>query len=171
MLKRLLALAGLSFAVALLTGACSALPGLRDELAVEPSTDCAKAAGEPDGFDYWVVGLTPEPVYWRGCDKAGATLANSIMATSEMLRIDLRDADLRGADLRATNLHAANLAGADLAGSRLQAANLRGANLAGANLRGTDLTGIVLFETRLDGATWSDGSVCAPGSLGRCVRE
>lgn len=163
--------AGLSLAALFLTGACSALPGLREDLALEPPTDCGQPATQIDGFDYWVVGLTPEPVSWQGCDKAGATLAGAALPTSEMSNIDLRGADLAGADLRATNLHGADLEDADLAGSRLQAVNLRRANLAGADLRGTDLTGVVLYQTRLEGAVWSDGVTCLPGSVGRCLRE
>jgi len=48
----------------------------------------------------------------------------------------------------------------DLSGANLSFANLSGANLSGANLSGAIL----------DGATWTDGSTCENGSIGRCKK-
>ena len=68
-------------------------------------------------------------------------------------------ADLTGAKLRFSVLAKCNLEGAILRG-----ADLRDANLEQANLDGADLT-----EARLSGATWTDYSKCAKGSVGRCI--
>lgn len=77
-------------------------------------------------------------VNWSGCTMDGALLV--------------------GVDLRA----------ADLLGASLKQANLRYADLARANLLRADLSGADLTGTRLDGAVWSDGRVCAAGSVGVC---
>lgn len=82
-------------------------------------------------------------VNWEGCDKTRANLSNTL----------LRNANLRGADLRRARLDHADLSRADLTG----------ANLAGASLSGTDMR-----AARLEGATWYDGRVCGPGSVGTC---
>jgi len=55
----------------------------------------------------------------------------------------------------------ANLVEANLTGATLTKASLRGANLKGAILSKTTLQG-----ADLSGATWTDGRVCAEGSIG-----
>ncbi len=60
------------------------------------------------------------------------------------------------------------LAGADLRQANLTGVNFSGANLSYANLGGAELTGVLLQGARLDGTIWTDGKVCAQGSLGHC---
>lgn len=106
----------------------------------------------------------PAPgINWGGCDKY--------------------EVRLRGVDLSGGNLSYTNFVQADLSGSRLRQAKLVGANLSGANLNETDLEGadlsyadlhgaslvsVTLKSANLEHAIWTDGRVCATGSLGQC---
>ncbi len=94
----------------------------------------------------------------RGADLSGARLAGADLSYAGLGTADLARADLAHARLVGTGLGGADLRGADLAGSNLSYANLRGARLAGARLAGANL----------DQAIWTDGRVCAEGSVGGC---
>jgi hypothetical protein len=91
---------------------------------------------------------------FRGADLDKSDLAYSNLSASDLSYCNLRDSNLVGVGLR----HA------DLSHARLNNANLSYADLQGANLGGADLEG-----AKLDKAIWVDGSVCAPGSVGRCA--
>lgn len=80
-------------------------------------------------------------VNWSGCSKNDTLLVG---------------ADLYGAELVGTNFKGTNLSHADL----------RYANLTQAHLEGADLTGAQLGE-----AVWTDGSICAAGSVGECKQR
>jgi len=41
--------------------------------------------------------------------------------------------------------------------------------LLNADLTGADLTNANLTEANLEGATWIDGGICQPGSIGMCI--
>jgi hypothetical protein len=94
----------------------------------------------------------------RGADLAGARLIEADLSYGSLGTADLAGADLTAARLVGTGLGGADLRGADLTRSDLSYANLRGARLAGARLTGADL----------DQAIWTDGRVCAEGSVGEC---
>jgi Pentapeptide repeats (8 copies) len=64
----------------------------------------------------------------------------------------------------------ADLSGANLRGANLRWADLRGTNLSGADLAGADLTGARLAGAALGGATWVNGAICGPNSIGTCIR-
>jgi hypothetical protein len=123
-------------------------------------------------------------VVWDNCAMEGRALVRVDLSDSHMRNMALSGADLRrsvlkGADLSFTNLSVARLQGADLRGAKLTGASLRGADLEGADLEGADLSYANLYNARiervrldgarLDHAVWVDGSLCTPGSLGRCV--
>jgi uncharacterized protein YjbI with pentapeptide repeats len=91
-------------------------------------------------------------------DFSGARLDGADLSYSEMAVARLRDASLNGAELTGASLRGADLAGADLSGANLSYVDLLGADLTGANLR----------AATLDNAIWTDGRICAPGSVGRC---
>ncbi len=103
-----------------------------------------------------------------GGDLHGANLAGAFLNEAYLDRANLtgailneailNEAFLTGAKLEVANLSEANLTGANLIKAYLYKANLTGANLTGANLTGADLS----F------ATWTDGRVCAIGSVGKC---
>ena len=53
--------------------------------------------------------------------------------------------------------------------ANMQKVNLLDADLSGANLQGANLNGAILIKAKFDGATWTDGRICAKGSIGRCL--
>ena len=91
----------------------------------------------------------------------GASLSNAQLRSASLMSANLRNANLSGANMEFALLSQANLSGANLAGADLRNAQLMGANLNGANLSGANLSM----------ATWTDESICAEGSIGRCIRE
>jgi hypothetical protein len=123
-------------------------------------------------------------VNWSHCRMAGLDLQGVNLAGSRLESINLVEArlsgaqlpgarldyaDLRRADLRRCNLAHASLVGAILQDTRLDGARLTGADLAYADLRGTSLENVNLEGVRLERAMWTDGRVCADGSVGECL--
>jgi len=51
----------------------------------------------------------------------------------------------------------------------LRTGECRGCYLRRANFRNIDLTGMDYSRANLEGATWTDGTVCQVGSIGKCV--
>ena len=125
---------------------------------------------------------------------AVALLTGAKLFGAKLFEANLFGADLRSANLFAANLFAANLQGADLSRANLTGADLRSADLTDANLYRADLTGANLKGADLDradlteailtkalltdayltgallsGATWTDGRICALGSIGECL--
>ena len=60
-------------------------------------------------------------------------------------------------------LNTGSCSACDLSDANLFRADLSGANLFGVNLFATNLSG-----ANLTGATWTDGRICAEGSIGQC---
>ncbi len=114
-----------------------------------------------------------------GLDLQGVNLAGSLLESINLTEAKLSGAqlpgarldyaDLRRADLRHCNLTHASLVGAILQDTRLDGARLTGADLAYADLRGTTLEEVNLEGVRLERAMWTDGRVCADGSVGECL--
>lgn len=141
-----------------------------------------KPGETPDSMD---CGQPPAPgVRWDNClmegrDFAGANLIGAHMKNMQLSRADLSGSQLVNADLSFTVMSVADLRGADLRAARLVGASLRGADLTDANLARADLSyanlrrarlqGVNLEEVKLGNAVWTDGRVCAVGSVGRCV--
>jgi len=96
----------------------------------------------------------------EGCNLRGANLS----------RANLSGINLSGADLGGVNLRGANLSGANLSGAKLGDAVLSDANLSSANLTGASLAGAYMFGTDFSRATWTDGTTCREGSLGKCEK-
>lgn len=108
-----------------------------------------------------------------GVDLSGADMTNMRLSRADLEGARLERADLSYSELAVARLRNARLGGAVLVGAALRGADLGGADLAGANLSyadltGADLTGTNLSAATLDQAIWTDGSVCRPGSVGRC---
>lgn len=99
----------------------------------------------------------------------GAKLQRGNFSYAIMQLINLKGADLMLANLEGAHMHAANLQNANLMMSNMQKTNLVDADLSGANLQGANLIGAILIKTKFDGATWTDGRVCAKGSIGECL--
>lgn len=121
---------------------------------------------------------TPK-VNWRGCDKSGTLLAGSDLSGANLSRAKFNSTDLSGsrfpsanlsqADFSYATLNQAGMAHANLEGANLNFAELREADLSFANLRDANMAGAVLDGAKLDQAIWSDGRVCAVGSIGQCL--
>ncbi|GBE11594.1 serine/threonine-protein kinase B [bacterium BMS3Bbin12] len=126
----------------------------------------------------------PAPgVDWSYCTLEGLRLSKADLSRADLRSVDLRGADLAGArlvgaDLSYGSFGIADLAGADLTGARLVGTGLSGADLRGAdlsrsdlsyaNLRGARLAGARLTGANLNQAIWTDGRICAQGSVGEC---
>lgn len=99
-----------------------------------------------------------------GANLQGANLSYSILQLA-----NLKEANLMMSNLEGAHLHAVNLRKANLMLANLTRANLLDADLSGANLQGANMQGAILIQTKLSGATWTDGRVCAEGSVGKCL--
>jgi hypothetical protein len=97
----------------------------------------------------------------------GANLSNADLTHAFIggFWADHRDANFSGANLSNAVLHDADLGNANFSGANLTGADITEAYLVGANLTDANLTGAIL-----DQATWTDGSTCASGSTGECIR-
>jgi len=124
-------------------------------------------------------------VNWTNCLKpqlnlhdkilSNAQLRNSQLVGSNMMNTTLIDADMAYADLRFTNLSYSQLQNSLLLGANLKNADLSYADLSNANLSYADLTGANLGGSKLDNARfgnaiWIDGQICAPHSIGQCIK-
>ncbi|MES9815694.1 MAG: pentapeptide repeat-containing protein [Candidatus Thiodiazotropha sp.] len=113
-----------------------------------------------------------------GVDMHESSLASARLDRSNFERANFSRAIFQLANLKDTNLMLSNLEHAHMHGVNLQNANLMFANLSGASLfdadlsgadlRGANLVGAILIKAKLDGATWTDGHICAEGSIGEC---
>jgi uncharacterized protein YjbI with pentapeptide repeats len=114
-----------------------------------------------------------------GGDCSGGSLERAAIVGRNVAGMNFARADLSGASLMSNNFESASFAGADLegatlSGARLVNADLTGADFTRANLMGADLTGANIQGATFDraalgGAIFPDGTVCAAGSIGRCV--
>ena len=131
----------------------------------EPEAQCTQAVR---------IGLQAPGVDWRnsslaqmrldGANLRGGNFTQSILDLSNLKGANLMLANLERAHLHAVNLRDSNLMLANLSGASLLDADLTGANLQGANLQKT-----ILIQAKLSGAIWTDGRICAEGSVGECL--
>lgn len=82
---------------------------------------------------------------------------------------NLKKENLNNKNYQNRNLSYTDLSGSNLTGTVLQGANLSNANLTDANLNSANLTGANLTGTNFTGATWTNGVICASGSIGFCA--
>jgi hypothetical protein len=150
------------------------------ELAAQPNVDWSNCRFE--GLQLMAVdlhGASLQNTSLIAAKLRGANLSQAQMSYSNLLNADvsntnLTNAILVGAVLRKADLSAADLQGSDLSYAILQDvdlsnANLRDANLAHVMLTGANITNTNLSGAKLDSAIWLDNTICAPGSVGRCV--
>lgn len=109
----------------------------------------------------------------RGADLSGALLRNTDLLGSRLEGARLVEADLSYAELQRTLLERADLRRATIIGAALQNAVLTDARLDGADLSFVNLTGANIAGASFDGAildraVWTDGRICATGSVGTC---
>lgn len=96
-------------------------------------------------------------------DLEGANLSSAMLQVTNLYK-----ANLKKANLAFSHMHAVNLVGANLEGANLDGVSLLDANLEGANLKGASIHRVTWTAANLSGATWVDGRVCKPGSIGEC---
>lgn len=63
------------------------------------------------------------------------------------------------------------LSGIDLSYADLGGSNLIGATFIKSTLYGANLSGAKIGAANFSGAQWVDGSICQPGSVGRCIKR
>ncbi|MGB3363277.1 MAG: pentapeptide repeat-containing protein [Thermodesulfobacteriota bacterium] len=119
------------------------------------------------GADLTEANLTSASLLTTNLTGANLTFAN--LATADMTASKLPGANLTGANLNTARLVRANLIEATLTRADLTNANLFNADLARAGLLNAILTGADLGNANLVGATWIDGGICQPGSIGMCI--
>ncbi len=130
----------------------------------EPEAQCswavrigAKAPGV-DMHDASMASMRLDKANLQGANLSGVILQLSSLEGANLMLANLERAHMHGTNLRNANLMMANLTGV----------NLLDADLTGANLRGAKIQGVILMKARLDNATWTNGRVCAVGSIGEC---
>lgn len=132
---------------------------------LEPESQCTQAVFiglEAPGLDMNHASL-PQ-VRFDKANLQGANLSYAILQLA-----NLQDSNLMLGNLEGAHLHAANLRNSNLMLANLQRVNLVDADLRGANLRGANLGRAILIQANLENATWVDGRICGPGSIGECL--
>lgn len=89
----------------------------------------------------------------ESADFSGKNLAGYVFTNA-----DLEGANFVHADLEKTKFNGANLSNANFYHADLEEANLKGANIKGANFKNAEL----------EYTTWTNGRICAEGSIGAC---
>ncbi len=131
----------------------------------EPETQCTSAVrigAKLAGVDMNSSSMTTMRL--DNSDLQRANLSHSILQMSNFKGSNMMLINLEGAHMHAVNLQNTNLMLANMNKVNLLDADLRGANLKGANLQGA-----ILIKANLSNATWTDGRVCAEGSIGKCL--
>ncbi len=143
------------------TGSVVLKPGWYALLLVSGNT-----TSENHGDDSRTIFLQPNgqagsgaPSLSRSSASIGVTPVKRLLSINSCAGCDLTGAKLQGANLNGAELDRAVLTDADLSSARLRRASLRDARLNGAILTGADLSG----------ATWTDGTICGEGSIGKCL--
>lgn len=99
-----------------------------------------------------------------------AELENAVFRSVELIRVDFTNANLKGADF--SKARSGYVSQEDLWNNAYQI-DFSGANLTGANLTGLkrEFNHKVKYSrsTNFSGATWYDGRICGPNSLGFCA--
>ncbi len=132
---------------------------------LEPEAQCTSAVR---------IGLNAPGVDMHNSSMATMRLDNAYLVKANLSYSILQLTSLQGANLMLANLegahmHGVNLKEANLMMANLSKVNLLDADLSGANLLGANLSGATLLKAKLDNATWTDGRVCAVGSIGKCL--
>ena len=99
----------------------------------------------------------------EGVDFSGRDLSGFVFSNA-----DLEGANFQGANLTGVNFEHADLEKTNFIGANLTDVNFYHADLDEANLKGADIKGTNFDKAELEYATWTDGRLCAEGSIGGC---
>lgn len=130
---------------------------------------------EPEAQCSWAILIDVDA---PGVDMHESSLASARLDRSNFERANFSWSIFQLANLNETNLMLSNLEYAHLYGVNLRNSNLMFANLTGASLfdadlsdadlRGANLHRAILIKAKFDNAVWTDGRICAEGSIGEC---
>lgn len=132
---------------------------------LEPEAQCTQAVMiglQAPGIDMNHASMAQ--IRLDGANLQGANLSNAALDLA-----NLKESNLMLSNLEGAHLHAANLQKTNLMLANLQKVNFLDADLRGANLKGANLAGAILIAAKLESATWTDGRICAAGSVGECL--
>ena len=147
------------------TNDVSTLKDINTVCKLEPEAQCTSAIRiglNASGIDMHNSSMTTMRLDNANLEKAN--LSHSILQLTSFQGANLKLANLEGAHMHGVNLKEANLMMANLS-----KVNLMDADLSGAYLLGANLSGATLLKAKFDNATWTDGRVCAVGSIGECL--
>jgi len=136
-----------------------------------PDPDCsAKAAPGVNWRSCYLDAVSSESVNLEGAILNSSILRAAKLSGSIFRQADMQYADLSGSDLSYAEFNSARMKGINLQNADLTNADLRNSDLTYANLKNSRLGGARIEGARLGKAIWIDGTVCATGSVGRCIR-
>jgi uncharacterized protein YjbI with pentapeptide repeats len=119
------------------------------------------------GSDFSDMDLTEKS--YEGANLEGTKFHGSKLSYVVFHIANTAGADFSQADLQGATFFTSNSAGANFSGANLKGVNFTRSNLASANFQGAQMDKTTLFiHAKLDGATWTDGRICAAGSDGVC---
>lgn len=139
---------------------------------VVPDPDCnAKAAPGVNWRSCRLVAVSYESVNLQGAILNSAILRMSKLSGGIFNKADMQYADLSGSDLSYSEILDAKMKGINLQNADLTNVDLTNSDLSYANLQNSKLGGVNIDGVILTKAIWIDGSVCGPGSIGKCIRQ
>ena len=99
----------------------------------------------------------------ESADFSSKNLAGYIFTNADLEGANFQNADLTGANFEHADLEKTNFKGANLSNVNFYHADLEEANLKGANIKGANF-----HKAELEYTTWTNGRICAEGSIGGC---
>ncbi|MBI3771234.1 MAG: pentapeptide repeat-containing protein [Gammaproteobacteria bacterium] len=134
------------------------------------AADCAAAPGPKVNWNNcFMQGIDLQQINMRGAEAMNANFSGSNFSGVVLADADLSYTNLSMSEMVQSDFRFAKLVGAAFQGSNLQGADLSGSDLSYADFWGADLSGAKLEGAKLDRAIWVDRTICAMGSVGRCI--
>ncbi len=139
---------------------------------VIPDPDCS--SGAAPGVNWRSCRL--DAVSYESANLQGAVLNSAVLRMAKLSGSDLNNADMQYADLSGSDLSYSEISEAKMKGINLQNADLTNVDLTNsdlsyANLQNSKMGGAKIDGAKMTKAIWIDGSVCGPGSVGKCVKQ
>lgn len=107
----------------------------------------------------------------KGASIKNADLSGGNFESARMMKVDFSFSNMNNANFQNANLNNAVLVGVDLQSANLYSVSLRESDLSYADLRGAQLKNADLTNAIFSKAIWTDGKICATGSVGQCLSE
>lgn len=107
----------------------------------------------------------------NGASIKNADLSGGNFTSARMVKVDFSFSNLNKANFQSANLNNAVLVGVDMQSANLYSVSLRESDLSYADLRGANLKNADLTNALFSKTIWTDGKICAAGSVGECLLE